>query len=207
MGLRVDPRSGSIVFTWPLKSRMTTARALAFIHDSQDWIARQKINKLPVIAFTAGAEINIAGRGYIITPAAGRGVTRFEGDRLIVHGQPEHLSRRIKDFLKKLAEEELQRLTDAKCKTLGIKTSLVQIRDPKTRWGSCGPDGRIMYSWRLILAPPAVMDYVVAHEVAHRIHLNHSRRFWALCQSLSAQDAASSRQWLRRDGRGLMGAG
>ncbi len=206
MGLRVDPRTGSIVFTWPLKSRMAAARALAFINDSQDWITRQKINRIPTVTFTASAAISVAGKDYIITPTAGRGVTRIEGGNIIVHGQPEHLPRRMKDFLKKRAEEELQRLTDEKCKTLGIKTSLVQIRDPKSRWGSCGPDGRIMYSWRLVLAPPAVMDYVVAHEVAHRIHLNHSRRFWALCSSL-CEDATTSRQWLRRDGRGLMGAG
>ena len=75
--------------------------------------------------------------------------------------------------------------------------------DPKTRWGSCAPDGSMMFSWRLILAPPDVLDYVVAHEVAHRIHMNHSPKFWALCASLTA-DAGEAKRWLKKNGHALM---
>jgi predicted metal-dependent hydrolase len=133
------------------------------------------------------------------------GEGRGEGTigHLIVHGRPEHMSRRIKDFLKEKAREVLEDIAGEKLSDINQKPAGVRVIDPKTRWGSCSPDGRMMFSWRLILAPPEVLDYVVAHEVAHRIHMNHSRKFWALCASLTG-DAGTSRRWLRTHGSALM---
>lgn len=206
MGLRVEARTGDVVFTWPLKGRISVDRALRFIEENRSWIERQQNRKTPAQPFAPGTVLTVAGRAVTIHHAAGRGLTRIEGDVLLVHGQPEHISRRVKDFLKKEALQTLQRLTDEKSAHLNLKPLGIRILDPRSRWGSCGPDGRIMYSWRLILAPHEVMDYVVAHEVAHRVHLNHSRRFWALCASMTA-DASASRAWLRQQGRLLMAAG
>jgi len=206
MGLRVEARTGDVVFTWPLKGRISVERALKFIEENRGWIERQQSRKTPAQPFAPGTVLTVAGVPVTIHPAGGRGLTRIEGNVLLVHGQPEHVSRRVKDFLKKEALATLQRLTDEKSVSLKLKPLAIRILDPRSRWGSCGPDGRIMYSWRLILAPVQVMDYVVAHEVAHRIHLNHSRRFWALCASLTA-DASGSRHWLRQQGRLLMAAG
>jgi predicted metal-dependent hydrolase len=135
-------------------------------------------------------------------PLAGEGWGEGDGT-LVIYSRPEHLSRRIKDFLKEKAREVLLEATAAKLTDLSLKMTEVRIIDPKTRWGSCSPDGRMMFSWRLILAPPEVLDYVVAHEVAHRIHMNHSRKFWALCASLTT-DAGASRRWLRKNGNALM---
>jgi len=206
MGLRVDARAGEVVFTWPVKSRITPEKALRFIEQNRDWIEKHRKAAPPPRIFAPGLALNIAGKSAAITHVAGRGVTRLEGDVLLVHGAPEHLPRRVKDFLKAEAARHLQQLTDDKSAAIGLKPTAIRIADPRSRWGSCAPDGRIMYSWRLILAPPAVMDYVAAHEVAHRVHLNHGRRFWALCDKL-ATDMTSSRHWLKTEGRQLMGFG
>ncbi|TAL34808.1 MAG: M48 family peptidase [Alphaproteobacteria bacterium] len=204
--LRVDAKAGDVVFTWPLKSRVSLERAQRFVETHRGWIEDQRRKSADAIPFAPGATLHIAGAPCVIEHAPGRGLTRLEEGRIVVHGQPEHLPRRVKDFLKNEAMRALKRLSDEKASTLGLPPAPVRILDPKTRWGSCGPDGKLMYSWRLLLAPPEVMDYVVAHEVAHRVHLNHSRRFWALCAGLTA-DAAASRRWLRQNGRRLLAYG
>lgn len=203
MSLRVEAKTGHILFIWPLKGRVTVDKALRFIEQSRRWIDRQRQQAVPPKTFSNGSVISIEGRDVTIRHATGRGLTRLEDDVLTVHGAPEHLPRRVKDFLKKRAAETLARLTAEKAQSLGLKPRAVRIRDPKSRWGSCGPDGDIMYSWRLLLAPYDVMDYVVAHEVAHRLHMNHSKNFWRVCLSL-APTGAASRRWLRSHGRELL---
>jgi predicted metal-dependent hydrolase len=203
MSLRVEAKTGHILFIWPLKGRVTMDKALRFIEKSRDWIERQQKQAVAPKSFSNGAAISIEGRDVTIRHATGRGLTRLEDDVLVVHGAPEHLPRRVKDFLKKRAAETLARLTAEKAQSLGLKARPVRIRDPKSRWGSCGPDGDIMYSWRLLLAPYDVMDYVVAHEVAHRLHMNHSKNFWRVCLSLAPKGAAA-RRWLRAHGRELL---
>lgn len=207
MGLRVEARSGEIVFTWPLRSRhITQEKALRFIEENRGWIAKQAAQAAPPVLFAPGTVLKVAGVPCVIQQGEGRGLTRIENSSLIVHGRPEHLPRRVRDYLKATAQETLTRLTHEKSRALGLKPVPVRILDPKTRWGSCGPDGRIMYSWRLLLAPYEVMDYVVAHEVAHRVHLNHSRKFWRLCLELAPQ-SVTARRWLRQNGRQLLSYG
>jgi len=179
MALRVDVKSGEVVLTWPRGTSETKARR--FIEENRRWIDqhRKKIQLPPV--FVHGGKISVHGRMAEIMHKAGRGVTRFEGNHLVVHGREEHISRRIRDFLKERAREALTQAVEAKMTDIGKKIAAIRVIDPKTRWGSCSPDGSVMFSWRLILTPPEVLDYVVAHEVAHCIHMNHSRKFWALC--------------------------
>jgi len=203
MGLRVEAKTGDVVFTWPLRARLSAEKALRFIEENRGWIERQKKQAVAPQLFAPGTVLSIAGESIVIEQGQGRGLTRLEDGRLIAHGKPEHLSRRIRDFLRAHAAEVLTALADAKAQHIGLAPSAVRILDPKSRWGSCAPDGKIMFSWRLLLAPYEVMDYVVAHEVAHRVHLNHSRRFWKLCAELTT-DAGTSRRWLRQNGRQLM---
>lgn len=204
MGLRVEAKSGEVVFTWPLAARKFDAgKALRFIEENKSWIEKHRREAVPRKSFAAGDALCIAGRDCVIEHAPGRGLTRLDGGRLLVHGGAAHLPRRVKDFLKKHAAETLKSLSGEKARALGLHPSPVRILDPGTRWGSCAPDGRLMFSWRLLLAPYDVMDYVVAHEVAHRVHLDHSRRFWRLCAELTV-NAGESRRWLRRHGRELM---
>jgi predicted metal-dependent hydrolase len=203
MSLRIEARSGDVVLVFP--PRGSVAKAVRFIEKNRDWIEKQHAKKVHPRAVAPGMTLSVLGRDYTVTHAKGRGVTRFEGDRIVVHGGEAHLRRRLRDFLKKEALHVLTVAVREKTDSLGLKMTAIRVIDPKTRWGSCGPDGRIMFSWRLILAPPEVMDYVVAHEVAHRVHMNHSRKFWALCASLTT-DAAYSRRWLRTHGQVLMTA-
>jgi predicted metal-dependent hydrolase len=203
IALRVDAKVGDVVFTWPLKSRVSLEKALRFVEKHRSWIDDQRSRGASFIHFAPGLVLPVMGSDYTIEHRPGRGLTRFEEDRLVVHGGPEHLPRRVTDFLKAEAYRAFKELSDKKAAAAGLPPAPVRIRDPKTRWGSCGPDGSLMYSWRILLAPPAVLDYLVAHEVAHRVHLNHGRRFWALCASL-AEDAAPARRWLRQNGRGLL---
>lgn len=201
MALRVDMKAGEVVLTWP---RGTSERkALAFIEENQRWIETSRRKLVAPQPFAHGGKISIYGREYEIVRKDGRGLTRLEEAALIVHGRPEHISRRIKDFLKETARDVLTEAAAQKLDQLNLKQTSIRIVDPKTRWGSCGPDGRMMFSWRLILTPPEVLDYVVAHEVAHRVHMNHSRKFWVLCASLTA-DAAAARKWLKAHGSALM---
>jgi predicted metal-dependent hydrolase len=201
IALRLDQRHGDIVLTWPRRCNLQAAQR--FIRENRQWIAEQRAKLPPAREFEHGMRIRIAGEAYTITHKEGRGLTRIEGNRLIVHGAVEHLNRRVRDFLKEEAYRLMSALADKKAAKLGLRPSSVRILDPKSRWGSCGPDGKLMFSWRLILAPYAVMDYLVAHEVAHRVHMNHGPAFWRLCASLTT-NAKASRHWLNEHGKTLM---
>ena len=110
---------------------------------------------------------------------------------------------RIVRFLKKLACDEMTRLANEKAALIGKPVCQVQVRDTTSRWGSCSTKGALSFSWRLVLAPAVALDYIVAHEVAHLVHMNHSARFWTLCKQLSA-DYAAGHHWIRNHGHTLM---
>lgn len=210
MSLRVEAKTGQVVLTVPQRKNWTAkmqAAAQSFVADNRDWIAKQagaaaaaeKIDLVP------GTVLEILGEPVTLVHLPGRGITRRDGGQLIVCGQPEYFARRVRDYLKTLALDTLSAATHEKARRLGLPPRDVTVRDPASRWGSCGPDGRIMYSWRLVLAPPVVMDYVVAHEVAHRVHLDHSRAFWRLCLSLcDTGEGLAAKRWLKRHGATVM---
>ena len=201
MTLRVDMKAGDIVLTWPRGA--SERMALRFIEENRHWIEARR-RKIPAPqSFTPGEKISIYGAECRIVHKTGRGVTRLEEKELIVHGRPEHLPRRIRDFLKETARQVLEDRSAQKLEQIGRKPADIRVIDPKTRWGSCSPDGRMMFSWRLILTPPDVLDYVVAHEVAHCIHMNHGKKFWTLCASLT-ENAAAARRWLKTHGAAVM---
>lgn len=197
MALRVDARRGDIVLTFPKGASLKKAEK--FIAENKEWILEQRAKSRPVQRIDHGTELSVSGKVCRIDHRPGRGITRLEEDRIIVHGQPEHISRRVRDFLKKEAGVLLEELVGKKVKQAGLGPVSFRVIDPKTRWGSCSPDGKLMFSWRLILAPPFVLDYVVAHEVAHLVHLDHSRKFWDLCFRL-ADNGLQGRRWLKKNG-------
>ena len=201
MALRVDTKAGDVVLTWPRGTSEDLARR--FIEENRRWIESRRRKIPPPQSFADGEKISIYGAECAIVRKTGRGVTRLEGKELAVHGSPEHLSRRVRNFLKETARQVLEDSAAQKLERIGRLPSAIRVVDPKTRWGSCSPDGQLMFSWRLILAPCYVLDYVVAHEVAHCIHLNHSRQFWALCASLT-ENAAAARRWLKTHGAAIM---
>ena len=122
--------------------------------------------------------------------------------RLHVSGEDEHAPRRLLDWLKRQAHLDLKTRVDVHARRLDLRPKRLFIRDQTTRWGSCSTSGALSFSWRLVLAPPFVLDYLAAHEVAHLAHMNHGPRFWSLVER-SMPRQAEAREWLRKHGASL----
>lgn len=201
MNLRLDAGNGGLELTLP--PGVSEDAALDFLERHQGWIAA-RLKRLPApVAFQHGAELPILGERHRIqhAPWARRGVWREQG-LLYVSGAAEHLARRVADYLKAEARRVCRARAEEKALAIGARLSRVSVRETRSRWGSCSSDGALSFSWRLILAPELVLDYVVAHEVAHLRHLNHSPAFWRLVAEL-APDFEAQRRWLKRQGSGL----
>ena len=199
MTLRADAVHGCVRLTLP--PRGSTREALAFLSAHENWL-RVRIARWPAATpFAPGVDIPFDGGTLTIERGARRGVIR-DGDRLIVGGDAEALPGRVTRWLKAAALADLTARTQALAAAHGLAVAAVGIRDPAARWGSCSSSGRIAYSWRLILAPPAVRASVVAHEVAHLVHHNHGAEFWNYTKMLGG-DPTPHRRWLASHGAAL----
>lgn len=196
MNLRVDPRSGSIVLTLPHGT--DPAAANAFVAAQRHWIDRHASALPDRIPFAPSAVVPVLGEPHLICHSVQRGpsVTRFEG-QLIVTGDKRHLARRVADHLRREAATELRAHVADLAQQVDRPVARITVRDPKTRWGSCSTSGTLSFSWRLVMAPPPVLRYVAAHEVAHLRHANHGPRFWALVGKLHP-NFEQDRQTLKR---------
>lgn len=204
ISLRIDPRAGGVVVTLPARAAVAAGRALLLAHAG--WVA-ERIGRLPAaVLFVDGGAITVAGTPLRIRHVPGRRGTAVAGGELLVGGAPEFLPRRVTDFLRAEARRRLGALAAEKAARAGLRVRRVVVKDTRSRWGSCTADGALMFSWRLLLAPPFVGDYVVGHEAAHLRHMNHGREFWALTDALTPHRAAATR-WLEEHGSGLMRAG
>jgi predicted metal-dependent hydrolase len=182
--LRVVAVTREAVLTMPPRGSFREARE--FVEKNRGWIA-SRLDRLPKAApFTHGTEIPLRGLVHSITHRRGaRGTVWTETDRdgtrlLCVAGQSEHVARRITDHLKREAKRDLEIAVKNYADRLGVAVRRITIRDQASRWGSCSTSGALSFSWRLILAPRYVLDYLAAHEVAHMVEMNHSPRFWRL---------------------------
>lgn len=185
-----------LVLPW----RASLADGLAFAQDKKWWLERRLAAQPPRLAFAPGLRFPFLGEELVIQhfPEARRGVWR-ENDALCVSGFAEHLPRRVRDFLIRAARKEIGKRVEEKSAILGKAPRRIIIRDPRSRWASCAPSGDLSFSWRLSLAPDSVLDYVVAHEMAHLAEMNHGPRFWTLVDRLTAY-RASAQEWLKRHG-------
>jgi hypothetical protein len=201
MIVKVNPATGEVSVTAP--SRRGLAHALDFARGEQDWI-RGQLAKVPgPVLLGAGATIPFMGAAHEIRAAAKGPAPVWADDGIIwVRGREAHASRRVQDFLKKEARKVLEARVLEHAPRLGAKPARITVRDTASRWGSCSSGRSLSFSWRLILAPDFVLDYVVAHEVAHLREMNHSARFWAHVKSLVA-DIDAPQDWLKRHGREL----
>jgi predicted metal-dependent hydrolase len=200
--LSVDPATGMVRLTLP--KRAALAPALRWAEGHGEWIAEQQA-RLPLPRpFVPGAIIPVGDGAVTIVwdASASRRIVRV-GDWLHCGGPTEGLSRRITAWLKREALALLHTETEEFARRAGVSVTGVAIGDPKGRWGSCASSGAIRYSWRLILMPARVRRATVAHEVAHRVHMNHGPAFHALVTQLVGDDADTSRVWLRRHGAAL----
>lgn len=197
--LRVSRLDGRVTLTLPQFAR--EAEALAFARDKTDWLVAALARLAPVQPLAFGAALPFEGREVTLTPGAVRG-PRLEGGALILPPDPATLGPRVEAFLKQAARARLVAASDRFAAALGRPYRRLTLRDTRSRWGSCAADGSLMYSWRLVMAPPVVLDYVAAHEVAHLAEMNHSPAFWAVVERL-LPGHAPQRAWLRAHGAGL----
>lgn len=197
LSLRVDAAARGVELVLP--RRFSTATAIGFVARHRGWIAERVAAMPPPLRLAEGATVPVFGVPHRIRrvgDTAAATVTIADGE-IRVRGDPAHLPRRIADHLKALARRDFAARADALAARLGKSVTRVGVRDPKSRWGSCSSKGTLSFSWRLVFAPEPVVQYVVAHEVAHLVEMNHSPRFWRIVATL-VPDSAAPRAWLRR---------
>ncbi|MFD1796412.1 M48 family metallopeptidase [Paracoccus aurantiacus] len=198
MTLRVSRTDGGVVLTLP--PRVSLKAAQDFASSKADWL-RRAVDAMPGPQLVAeGARLPVAGREVTLRSLPIRRVT-FDRDVLGVPvGKP--IGASVQAWLKQRAHVSLIEAVGRHAANLGRQPTAISLRDTRSRWGSCTSDGRLMFSWRLAMAPIEVLDYVAAHEVAHLAHMDHSPRFWAQVEALMP-GYAPYRTWLRQNGSGL----
>lgn len=207
MLLRVDARSGAVILTLP--PRVPEAEGLAFLERQRDWVNQTRAQLPPETAFAPGSTVPILGTAYRIRhdPGAPRRPQRHELTRcLVVGGEATEVANRVRRYLRAEAQRLLEDQARRLAASAGLHFSRIRIGDPRSRWGSCSTTGTLSFSWRLVMAPPWVLDYVVAHEVAHLKEMNHSERFWHLVDKL-VPDSRQARAWLKDKGPALQRMG
>lgn len=177
-----------------------------FLDRHRGWL-ETRLAKLPDdAALRPGVKLPVRGVPHLIVHQPGRGtvtVDTVEGEpALVVHGDGAHLQRRLADFLKREAKRDIEILVAKHTATVGRRAKTVRYRDTTSRWGSCTSDGTLSFSWRIMMAPKTVIDYLVAHEVAHLKEMNHGPKFWALCRELCPR-TDEARAWLKKNGGAL----
>ena len=197
MVLRLSRDASGVVVTLP--KRVSRTQALAFVDKSMPWIATQFQRRPPVTVIANGAIIPLHGEPHVVNATSERrGLITIDAQTRTIHvpGDVKHLARRLEDWLKKQAKAELAEASHRYAKAMEVDIKRITIRDQKSRWGSCSASGDLSYSWRLILAPAFVLDYVAAHEVAHRQQMNHGPRFWRLVLTHCPR-ASEAKQWFK----------
>jgi hypothetical protein len=204
--LRIHPSDREAILTMPPRGTLADAREFARVHGG--WIAA-RLGRLPKAApFLPGTVVPLRGGAHRIVHRAGsRGTAwtemRDSGERILcVAGAPEHIERRVLDYLKREVRKDLQKAVQGYAEELGVKVKRLSIRDQSSRWGSCTSAGSLSFSWRLILAPPFVLDYLAAHEVAHLVEMNHSARFWRVVGKV-CNHVERAKTWLDTHGNDL----
>ncbi len=195
-----------VVLTAP--SERTRRAAYAFLESRVDW-ARDELSRLPEPRpFAPGADILLRGELVRLLAMDGRGPARFDGQNnaVLVPGQPDAFSGRVRRFLRAEAMADLTAALERHCAVLKRPAPPVTLRDTRSRWGSCTADGSLSFSWRLICAPSFVLDHVAAHEAAHLVHMDHGARFHALERRL-CPDTDTATEWLNRHGALLHAVG
>lgn len=201
MIIRIDPKTDGVKLTLPWY--VAESEGLSFLNSQTTWLRRRLGKLTPRISFSDGVEVNVLDDTYRVRgrPDARRGVW-VEDETIHVSGQPEHLARRLTDWLKAEAKKRLTALSHQKAEMIGKSVKRVTVRDTTSRWGSCTHDGSLNYSWRLVMAPGFVFDFIVAHEVAHLIERNHGPKFHKLVDQLT-DEADRAEAWLSVHGAAL----
>lgn len=203
--LRVRSASRDAMLTMPARARF--ADAVTFAERHGGWLATRLARIPEALELAPDAVLPLRGVPHRVVHRADRRGTVWveetdQGPEIHVAGDPAFTARRIRDFLRREAKADLEAATKRYAAALGVQVTRVTLRDQSSRWGSASSTGAISYSWRLILAPPHVLDYLAAHEVAHLREMNHSARFWRIVREL-CPDFEVAKAWLRVHGAQL----
>ncbi|NDV49164.1 MULTISPECIES: M48 family metallopeptidase [unclassified Salipiger] len=199
LSLRLSQLDGRVTLTLP--RRLPEAEAIGFLREKEGWLRGHLESRGADVAVGLGARLPFEGRAHEIRPGQGRSVRRVDG-ALEVPGAAQQVPARLVGWLRAEARDRLAAASDRHAAALGLPYSRLTLRDTRSRWGSCTAEGGLMYSWRLVMAPPEVLDYVAAHEVAHLAQMNHSPAFWAVVERLYG-DWRPARRWLQVEGASL----
>jgi predicted metal-dependent hydrolase len=203
--LRIQAATREVLLTMPLRGSLADAKA--FAQKNGGWIAT-RLNRLPEPApFVDGTIVPLRGRPHRIVHRPGARGTVWaeivdEEALLCVAGAAPHVSRRVADYLKREAKRDLDAASRRYAGALGAAVARVTVRDTSSRWGSCSATGALSFSWRLILAPPHVLDYLAAHETAHLLELSHAPRFWRIVRGI-CPEMDRAKAWLDAHGADL----
>lgn len=197
ISLRISQLDGRVTLTLP--RGVPEGQALDFAREKEAWIRAHLQARPTDVDVAPGALLPVEGVARRIVAVPGRGVRLSAAELAVPEGQA---ARRLQSFLRELARDRLAEASDSYACALGRDYTRLTLRDTRSRWGSCSSQGALMFSWRLVMAPPEVLRYVAAHEVAHLAEMNHSAAFWALVERLHGPYEAP-RRWLRDEGAGL----
>jgi predicted metal-dependent hydrolase len=202
MTLRIEPGGQALKMTVP---RGLPQREIDdFLSRQQGWLMTKLARYPRTNTLTEGRYVTLRGVPHRIERTGKlRGVTEIverDGENiLLVGGAEDHLARRLREFLKAEARKELGERAHRHAAAIGRRINQITFKDTKSRWGSCSHDGNLSFSWRIVMAPPYVIDYLAAHEVAHLAEMNHSDRFWKICEQL-CPEMHEAKHWLKRNG-------
>lgn len=196
LSLRISRTTGDVTLTLP--NSVPEQEGIDFLHEKELWLRQHLVSMSPVVPVRIGDELPFRGDMLPVSPGTGRGVSVSDAG-FLVPGDPDRVGVRLQSFLKTTARDHLAVASDRYAKLVGRSVGRITLRDTKSRWGSCTSRGDLMYSWRLIMAPPEVLDYVAAHEVAHLVEMNHSDAFWQVVDQIFP-DHRRCREWLRHHG-------
>ena len=199
ISLRISQLDGRVTLTLP--KQVAEREALEFAREKELWIRKHLEARGADVSVGFGIKIPLGGRLLEVVPGAGRGVV-LGSDVIEVPGAADRVSARLCGYLKQVARDRLAGACDDYAARLGRPYRKITLRDTRSRWGSCTSDGALMFSWRLIMTPPEVLDYVAAHEVAHLVEMNHSPEFWDQVSRIYG-DYKAPRTWLRANGSDL----
>lgn len=209
ISIRIDSREGEAVAIAPRAQHLH--QAVAFAVSKADWIAERLEARPQSIPLRAGGTVTFLGRTLRLEATGGAGAARLyetpDGPVLRSGGEGDAFSRRIENWFRREARRYLTERTEVHLGALGLSGVKISIVDTRSRWGSCSPHNRsIRYSWRVIMAPEAVADYLAAHEVAHLVRADHSPEYWAVVTRLIG-DHKPVRRWLKDHGAALHAVG
>ena len=199
ISLRISQLDGRVTLTLP--NGVPESEAFSFARQKESWIRSHLERREDDVPVALGNEIPVQGVIHRVVQGQGRRVVMEDG-MIMVPGPVERIGARLKGHFKQMARVRLVGASDEYATRLGKSYDRISIRDTRSRWGSCSSNGTLMYSWRLIMAPDAVLDYVAALEVAHLAEMNNSPAYWAGVERIFG-DYRPARRWLKNEGNML----